>query len=123
MFLASHNGADEAEKVWGEALSLVNQLAKDFPKDAVYKQEAATYNSNLGVLYGQKGRLVQSEQSYRKAVAKLEELVKANPNVPVYWQDLIDPYTNLINLITVAGATRRNRKELAEAGGTAAATR
>ena len=77
---------------------------REFPNTPVYRQEAANYHGNLGVLYSQGGRLVQAEKSYREAAAELEELVKASPDVPVYWQNLISPYSNLISLITVTGA-------------------
>ena len=104
IFLASNGRGDEAEKVWGQALSLQEKLIAQFPTTPVYRQEAANYHGNLGVLYSQGGRLVQAEQSYREAAAQLEQLVKASPATPVYWQNLISPYSNLISLITVTGA-------------------
>jgi len=81
------------------------KLVKDFPTNAVYRQELARYQNNLGVLYSQGGRLVQAERSYRQSVQQLEELVKASPDVAAYWQDLIESYTNLISLLTVTAAS------------------
>jgi tetratricopeptide (TPR) repeat protein len=81
------------------------KLVKDFPTNAVYRQELARYQNNLGVLYSQGDRLVQAERSYRQSVQQLEELVKASPDVAAYWQDLIESYTNLISLLTVTAAS------------------
>ena len=104
IFLASHDRKPEAEKTMAQALALQEKLSADFPKNDAYREGLAKLHGNVGVLHAQSGRLVQAERSYRKNIAIIEDLARANPAVLVYEQDLIGPYTNLIHLLTAAGA-------------------
>ncbi len=85
----------------------------------------AKYHGNVGVLYAQSGRLNQAEASYRRAIALLEELEKADPDSLIYCQDLLAPYGNLATLLTATGAIGdepvRCRQRLAELKGKLAA--
>ena len=107
----------EAEKAWGQALDLPGETRRRLPRNPVYREGLAKYHGNLGVLYAQDGRLVQAEKSYRKNVALIEELAAANPDALVYQQDLIGPYTNLIQLLTLVGAPSRGVGGVSAAAG------
>ena len=84
-----------------EALDLEEKLAADFPNNPAYRQELAVYHANLGFLYERGGRFNDAEKSYRGAVDVVEDMEKADPDNPVYWNALVRPYMNLVNLLAV----------------------
>ena len=100
IYQATSGNASEGEKALGRTLEIQEKLVGDFPKEPVYRQELTVYLDNLGFLYARGGRFNQAEQNYRRAVDLAEELEKADPENAIYWYALVQPYTNLVGLLT-----------------------
>jgi tetratricopeptide (TPR) repeat protein len=88
----------EAERSYGEAIRLLEPLAKEHPDVTEYQADLAKSYDNLGDLQAESGRGVEAERSYGEARRLLEPLAKAHPEVTAYQDQLAGTYRSLGNL-------------------------
>ena len=78
---------DEAETIFKRARDAMNRLTLEFPRILQYRRELALIFKNLGAL----GQRIKNQQltaeGFRQSASQLEELARANPQVPDYRAD------------------------------------
>jgi tetratricopeptide (TPR) repeat protein len=99
---ATPEGHTEAERAYGEALRLQNDLVQVVPGDATYRQELARTHYNRAILYGETAEpddanFKKSEADVRDAIRLLEPLAQAAAGDHVS-EELARAYNNLANL-------------------------
>ena len=106
----------DAEEAYERALHLQQDLVRENPENAAYRQELARTHYNRGILRYARDDAEASESDFRTAIGLLEPLAKTTESsadakaAPDAAQDLARAYNNLANVLT----TRTNHKE--EAG-------
>src|SRR5205814_1013216 len=93
----------DAEGRHRQAVDLLAGLAEQHPEVPDYRHLYAVASRDLGIVL-RDGQTPGAEKSYRKAAELLEDLAKDDPDNPVYWADLIAPYSNLVSLLTAEGS-------------------
>ncbi len=88
----------EAEQDYEQALSLLKQLAADFPNRPEFRQELARSHGNRGTLLYRTGRRKESEQEYEQALSIQKQLAADFPNQPDRQNDLAVTCKNLGSL-------------------------
>jgi tetratricopeptide (TPR) repeat protein len=69
----------DAEKAYPEALSIDRDLAARDP--GAYRADVASTLSNLGILYGNTGRMADAKQAYTEALSIYDNLAVNHPKV------------------------------------------
>ncbi len=78
----------EAEADWNAALSILEQLATDFPERPESRQELAGSHLNRGILRRDMGRLPEAEEDYGHALSLQKQLAADFPSRPDFRQEL-----------------------------------
>jgi hypothetical protein len=77
-----------AAKVYAEAVSLLEELVKDFPRTTDYRHQLARAYTLQGLLFASNGDLEQADAVRAKARRHWERLVKDAPDFPAFRQEL-----------------------------------
>jgi eukaryotic-like serine/threonine-protein kinase len=80
-------------------VSLLQQLADEFPTRTEYPEQLANTHNVLGLLLQHSGRLKEAESAYLEAVAILKKLAAEVPGRPEFAQVLAGTFNNLGNLL------------------------
>jgi serine/threonine protein kinase/Flp pilus assembly protein TadD len=94
----------QAEAGYGQAVTLLEQLAEDFPSVAEYRQKLANSHNKLGIVFHELGKNVEAETAFRRSIALRQQLADDFPGVTSYRRELAVGYNDLGN------ALRRQRK-------------
>jgi serine/threonine-protein kinase len=97
-----HRNAD-AQQSYGEALRLLEQLARAHPEVTAHRASLALTYYDLGVLQQASDRRAEAERSYGEARRLLEPLAKGHPDVTRYQATLARICVNLGNLHEASG--------------------
>jgi serine/threonine protein kinase/Tfp pilus assembly protein PilF len=76
-----------AKRHWSEALSISQQLVKDFPLDAQYLDSLTSSTLSLGVLCYDSDQFAEAEAYFREAQTGFEKLIVQYPNMPSFRSD------------------------------------
>jgi serine/threonine protein kinase/tetratricopeptide (TPR) repeat protein len=85
----------QAEADFGQAVSLLERLAADFPKVAEYREKLATSRHNLGITLAELGKQAEAETAFRRAAALRQKLAADFQAVAEYRQALAVGYHDL----------------------------
>ncbi len=92
-------------------------MAQANPSVIQYQSHLAAIHDNLGVMLNRMGRPAQSLESYHRARAIDERLVRDHPDVTDFWLDLAGNHTNIGVLLGQTGhlteALESHRRALA----------
>ena len=99
---------EHVEKYHGLAQGLLKQLAVDFPKVPLYRQELAGIYLSIGFFHDRANRPALADKAYQKALELRRKVVEESPGVPDYQHTLANLYINL-------GETLRAKGQLAQA--------
>jgi serine/threonine protein kinase/tetratricopeptide (TPR) repeat protein len=88
---------DQLQAVAGfrQALSLLEQLAVEFPDVAEYRQKLATSHHNLAIALAELGKETEAETAFRQAVALGKKLAEDFPSEQPYRRSLAAGYHDL----------------------------
>ena len=90
----------DSDNAYRRAVSLLQQLADEFPTRTEYRQELALTHNALGkLLHHDSGRLKEAESAYLEALAIQKKLAAEVPGRPEFRQALAGIYNNLGNLL------------------------
>jgi serine/threonine protein kinase len=90
----------DSENACRRAVSLLQQLADEFPTRTEYPEQLAQTHNVLGLLLNHhSGRLKEAESAFREAVAVLKKLAADVPGRPEFRQALAGTLNNLGNLL------------------------
>jgi serine/threonine protein kinase/tetratricopeptide (TPR) repeat protein len=98
----------EALTGYQQAAALLQQLADQFPDEAVYRHKLARAQNNLGVLLAKLGEQADAEAAFRRGIDLRSRLVEDSPNNLDYLRELATNYNDL-------GALRQLQHKYAEA--------
>jgi serine/threonine protein kinase/Tfp pilus assembly protein PilF len=84
----------EAEKDYGEALSIRMKLAADFPARSEFRHELAGSYNNRGMVMRAMGRLKEAEEDWNEALSIREKLAAEFPGNLDFRQNLAGSYNN-----------------------------
>ena len=105
----------DSENAYRKAVSLLQQLADEFPTKTEYPDELAHTHIVLGsLLYHDSGRLKDAESAYLEALAIWKKLAAEVPGRPEFAQALAGTFNNLGNLLFL-DTTRLKEAEAAHA--------
>jgi serine/threonine protein kinase/tetratricopeptide (TPR) repeat protein len=107
----------EAERDYGEALSLYQQLAADFPARPEFRRELAISHNNRGALLSTTGRLKPAEKDFDEALGIQKQLAADFPSRPQFRQDLALSYNNRGILLRNTGRPQEAEQDYDEALG------
>src|SRR5262249_16014202 len=93
------NRYPDAERAYGEALALSEQLAEGGRTGPAGEKAPARSLNHLGIAAHLQGRSVEGRQRLYQARDRLEALVKRHPNSPLYQQHLGRVYLNLTTVL------------------------
>jgi serine/threonine protein kinase len=105
----------EAEKDYGEAVSLYKQLAADFPTRPEFRRDLARIQTNRGNLLNNTGRPGEAEQDYGAALSIQKRLADDDPSRPELRQELAKTHNNRGIVLHVAGRLQEAEKDYDEA--------
>jgi serine/threonine protein kinase len=94
----------QAEAGYRQAVTLLEQLAADFPNIAEYRQKLANSHNRLGIQLTELGREPAAETAFREAIAVRKRLAADFSEVASYRLELASSYNDLGTLL------RRERK-------------
>jgi tetratricopeptide (TPR) repeat protein len=86
--LVAQGNLTEALKSYGDALAIMERLAKADPNNAGWQSNLSVYNAHVGGVLGAQGNFREALKSYRESLAILERLAKVDPNNAVWQRDL-----------------------------------
>jgi serine/threonine protein kinase/tetratricopeptide (TPR) repeat protein len=84
----------EAEQDYGQAVSIYQQLAADFPARPEFRQGLAESHNNRGNLLRNTGRPMEARQDYGQALSICQQLAADFPNQPEFRLELATSYYN-----------------------------
>jgi tetratricopeptide (TPR) repeat protein len=87
--------SEDAINLYGQALTIFDQLARAHSSDPRYRQGLAQSHYSLGTLYSLTGRPILAEENLGRALALREELVRQYPDNPDYQNDLAQSHAGL----------------------------
>jgi serine/threonine protein kinase/tetratricopeptide (TPR) repeat protein len=93
----------QAEAGYHQAVTLLEQLATDFPDAPEYRQELGQSHSKLGVVLAELGKSALAEKAFRQAIALRTRLVDECREVPRHRRDLALSYNDLAFLLQRLG--------------------
>src|SRR5262249_16176606 len=88
MLLSRTERKAEAEKAYGAARTLWQNLAETFPRMSTYRQELASCHANIAQVQRDTKQVDQAVESYREALVLREALVRDSPKVSAYRHEL-----------------------------------
>jgi serine/threonine-protein kinase len=91
---------DHAREVYGKALELREQLARESPTNAEYQRDLAVSHKNLAACLIAKRKQDEAANEYARAIAVQEKLVDDYPHIKQYQDDLGGSYASLGNMYT-----------------------
>jgi serine/threonine protein kinase/Flp pilus assembly protein TadD len=89
----------KAEAGYGQAVTLLEQLAVDFPDVAEYNQKLAQAHDKLGVVIAELGKEGEAEAAFRRAITLYQRLAEHFPDEPTYRSELALGYGHLGTLL------------------------
>jgi energy-coupling factor transporter ATP-binding protein EcfA2 len=95
----SKTGPQSAQNSYGQAVSILQDLLKSYPKNATYTQYLARTFYNRGLFLSDQNRLDDSKSDFDSAITLLDTLVKADPSQTDSAWDLARAYNNRANLV------------------------
>jgi serine/threonine-protein kinase len=101
----------DAEKAYGRAIELLQDLTRVRPGEPQYRHELAHAQNRLGIVLAATGHRREAEASYRRALAQQQALTAALPARPAYRHHLAKTQVNLAHLLAEDG--RRTEAETA----------
>jgi tetratricopeptide (TPR) repeat protein len=107
----------EAEQDYGQALSIYQQLAADFPALREYRRQLAAGHNNRGNLLHDMGRLREAEQDFDQAVSIFKQLAADCPAAPDYRQDLARGHNNRGTVLRDTGRLEEAEQDYGQALG------
>jgi tetratricopeptide (TPR) repeat protein len=105
----------EAEKDYGEALSIRKQLVADFPTRPGFRQDLAVSHTNRARLLYTTGRLPEAEKDYDDALSIRKQLVADFPSRPEFRRGLAAGHNHRGILLRTTGRLPEAVKEYDEA--------
>jgi tetratricopeptide (TPR) repeat protein len=105
----------EAEQAFRQAISIVQELADDFPGEAQYRASLANVHNSLANLLSNAGRCPEAEEEYWKGLAILKRLVDEFPAECLYRKVYGGIYNNLGELARKTGRPRQAEEGLRQA--------
>jgi eukaryotic-like serine/threonine-protein kinase len=92
-----------AQKDYDQAVSILTQLAEDFPSRPEFRYELARCQINRGNLLHDTGRLKEEEQDRDQAMSILKKLAADFPTQPEYRSELASSHNNRGLLLSATG--------------------
>jgi serine/threonine protein kinase/tetratricopeptide (TPR) repeat protein len=105
----------EAEKDYDQALSILKQLAADFPSQSQLRRELALTHNNRGLLLKTMGRPIEAEKSHTDTLDLRKQLAAEFPTRPEYRQDVAASYNNLAIVFTDTNRPKEAEKAHSDA--------
>ena len=94
---------EQVEKNFGRARDLLKQLAVDFPKVPLYRQELAGIYLSIGVFHDKANRPELADKAYQKALELRRKVAQESPGVPDYQHTLANLHVNLGEMLRAKG--------------------
>ena len=105
----------EAQRVFGEALRIAQQLAESDPANAAWQLDLGIANERLGDLSTAAGNLVDAQRHHSARHAIIQQLVDSDPTKAVWQRDLSVSLNKLGNLAIAHGNSGAARRLFADA--------
>jgi hypothetical protein len=93
-YLLQGQDRDKAQRLCEQAVKILDQLCRDFPRLRKLQSDLATSYNNLGLFQSESSDLEGAAESFRKAIQIGETLVAAVPDVPSHRRELAVSYNN-----------------------------
>jgi serine/threonine protein kinase len=107
--------SDKGREAWQRSLTVLRDLATEFPDIPEYRQELAKTHYALGTLLTTEGHLAEAEGILREAVALYERLVREQPGNPAHQSGLGAALHYLGGLFWCRGEVAEARRALEKA--------
>jgi serine/threonine protein kinase len=88
-----------AESAYDAALPLMKSLASEFPKEAIYRDDVAKVENNLGVMLLAVGRTDDALACLRRSLEAKETLARDFPDEPKYLNEAAGSLSNLAVIV------------------------
>jgi serine/threonine protein kinase/tetratricopeptide (TPR) repeat protein len=105
----------EAEQDYGQAVSIYQQLAADFPARPEFRQGLAGSHNNRGTLLRNTGRPMEAEQDYDQALKIEKQLAADFPVRPEFRLELATSHYNRATLLGARGRPKEAEQDFAQA--------
>ena len=101
--VAADGRLQEAEEIWGRAISVLDKLAIDYPAGPNYRNSQAHAHQGRASLLRKLNRTAEAEQAYRRVLDLFVKLAADFPAVNAYLQTAFDQCLNLGQILLEAG--------------------